>query len=78
MAEPEKQGTRGGGNSLNELPCVSMIAVFERMLASLEARARPIQEEIQVVQETLAKLRADKVLEDRRRQLASRRQTQQN
>lgn len=72
-ADPEKEITKGG-NGLAAVPCQSMIAVLERLLASLEEQARPIQEEIRVVQQLLNGMRDDQFLEDRRRERAAVRQ----
>jgi hypothetical protein len=74
MSDDEKSSDKGGGNGLADLPSHSMISVLERMLAALEAKARPIQEEIQVLKQLLRNLEDSQFLEDRRQKRAEARQ----
>lgn len=74
MSDDEKHSDKGGGNGSTDLPNASMMLVLERMLASLEAKARPIQEEIQVVKQLLRNLEDNQFLEDRRQRRAEARQ----
>jgi hypothetical protein len=75
MAEEPKSSDRGGGGE--ELSCRSKIATLKRMLTDLEDRARPIQEEIRVVQQLLRDLQDEQFLQERRQQMAETRQMQQ-
>lgn len=72
MSEPAKTGDKGSGAA--DLPASSMTVVLERMLASLEAQARPILEEIQVVKQLIRNLEDNQFLEERRQQRAEIRQ----
>jgi hypothetical protein len=74
MSDDEKSSDKGGGSALADLPSHSMISVLERMLAALEAKARPIQEEIQVLKQLLRNLEDSQFLEDRRQKRAEARQ----
>lgn len=75
MSDDEKSSDKGGGgNGFADLPAHSMIGVLERMLAALEAKARPIQEEIQVVKQLLRNLEDSQFLEERRQKRAEARQ----
>lgn len=73
MSEPAKTGDKGG-NGQTDLPASSMIAVLERMLASLEAQMRPLQEEAQVVKQLIRNLEDTQFLDERRQKLAELRQ----
>lgn len=76
-ADPEKEITKGG-NGQESVQGQSMIAVMERMLAALQEKARPIQEEILVMQQLLQGLRDNQFLEDRRRARAAVRQLERS
>lgn len=70
MPDPPKRGDKGG-LSIDDLAPVSQIVVFERLLASLQEKVRPILEEIRAIKQARDQALDDQFLVEHRQKRAA-------